>query len=149
MTTPLPHSLEGFAEHIADAVRENLEEAQMMKDTTNLPQIVEQIKNEYHPDAERLNKAIEIVKSQGLSKLPNGNIQVPSGTDTNHRYQVSLVRKECCCLDFAKRHVVDGNHLCKHILASLIWNALPDVKVVPEELQNIYAVLFPSMKVTA
>lgn len=143
----LPSSLEHFAEHTAGFVRENLENGQM-KNLETLPQVADQIENLYSVEHTRMVKAQAIVKAQGVKRLPNGNYQVPSETDPNHLYQVNLDHPRCNCMDYAKQSTKDVEHVCKHMAAALIWNTLPDVKVVPTELQEIYTVLFP-VKVTA
>lgn len=145
----MSHSLESFTEHVADSIRENLKETQTMKDTTTLQQVADQIENLYSVDHTRMEKAISIVKAQGIKKLSNGNYQVPSETDANHLYQVNLDHPRCNCMDYAKQSPINPEHVCKHMAASLVWNTLPDVKVVPQELQQIYAVLFPTVKVIA
>lgn len=144
----LPRSLETFAEHVAESLRENLEQ-QTMKDLTTLQATADQIENLYSVDHTRMEKTISIVKAQGIRKLSNGNFQVPSETDPNHLYQVNLDHPRCNCMDYVKQSPTNPEHVCKHMAAALIWNTLPDVKVVPQELQEIYAVLFPAVKLTA
>lgn len=120
-----------------------------MKDTTTLQSVADQIENEYSVDHTRLVKAVELVKLQAIRKLSNGNYQVPSAEDPNHLYQVNIEHPRCNCLDYARQSKVNPEHVCKHLASVLIWQMLPDAKVIPQEIQSIYAQLGLQVQVPA
>ena len=108
-----------------------------MKNLTMLTDIANEIETAYCPDAARIDKAQHIVRQNGVSKLPNGNYQVQSETDPNHFYQVNLNSPRCNCYNFTQ-HVHDMDfHYCKHLIAVMIWEQLPEQKIAPRPMIDI------------
>ena len=91
------------------------------------------IQKRYGADAQRMYKAVQIVEAKQLKKLPNGNYDVVSQSDSNHHYQVNPVYECCNCADCEK----SGN-VCKHLLAWKLQGAsASDMEAKAEQARGL------------
>lgn len=98
-----------------------------MKDYSQLSRISLEVQHDYNVDVGRIERASRIVANHEVRQITSIRYAVKSQSKSAE-YLVNLDTLQCGCQD-AKR-----DHVCKHVLSSLILRALPERNMTLDEL---------------